>query len=537
MRGGGRFGSDYKRRLAAKRVEVKQQQPPFFSRFARGGVEGRDNNVERVFEEGLKLALPDINVLQRAAGDPFGTIRGAAEVASFASPAANAYRLARFVQGKGLGVTGADTEDIEQAVEVAGLFPQGKSVKAAGRFGNAFLRSKAGVEFYRPMMEAGETGIRALNMGINPDIGLRRVDDSEQYARETLRSLDESMVGTEAANLGVEGLDPQVRNLVETNPRIQSLLENNPDRLTSLQQLTYDSDTRKRIVGVLEQADKFYDIANTGHVGSVNPAVFTNLSKEAADAIEKGQNPLELLLDNKLSPSDFNVRKNAYSVTYKPLSRTEYGAQQTATSYSGSYRISEITGIPRGSAPRVSDEADLNTRYSEAVEAGFIPHRIEVITPQGKTRTYTPQKEHSIPKSPAGKRLQKYFVEQVRGVKDKNLLKEQKQAKRELDAIINARDTFFDLPPYYNRLKSDRTTDEFKGLLLEGGRVEVKTKDKTIIKDVPADPEAYERFYGDNSPVAEGLRRRQELLTERLYDWGRRNNVPQDLVDDLVLYL
>ena len=167
------------------------KKTPSYNRFARGGVEGRDGLPERVFEEAIKLALPDPKILGRAAGDPRGTFKGAAEVASVASPAANAYRLYKYLHGDGLAVTGADKEDIEQAVEVAGLIPQGKGVKMAGKAANAVLRSKAGIEFYRPMREAAGSGIQHLNMGINPDIGIRRVDDGEEYAREILRSLDE----------------------------------------------------------------------------------------------------------------------------------------------------------------------------------------------------------------------------------------------------------------------------------------------------------------------------------------------------------
>jgi hypothetical protein len=50
-----------------------------------------------------------------------------AEVASLASPAANAYRAYKLATGGGFSVTGADMQDVEQAVEAAGVIPTGKA--------------------------------------------------------------------------------------------------------------------------------------------------------------------------------------------------------------------------------------------------------------------------------------------------------------------------------------------------------------------------------------------------------------------------
>jgi hypothetical protein len=162
-----------KRDLAAIRKNAGYN--PRVTAFKKYGGELNTNDpITPIAVSAVANMLPDPIMLRQAAQDPIGTLKGAAEIASLASPLANAYRGYKLVTGQGASVTGADMQDIEQAVEVAGLIPQGKGVKAAGKLGNAFLRSKVGLEFYQPMKEAGQAGIRSLNMGINPDIGLRR---------------------------------------------------------------------------------------------------------------------------------------------------------------------------------------------------------------------------------------------------------------------------------------------------------------------------------------------------------------------------
>ena len=81
----------------------------------------------RVFGEAAKAVLPDVGILNRAVRDPIGTAKGAAEVASLASPAANAYRAYKLATGGGFSVTGADMQDVEQAIEAVGVMPTGKA--------------------------------------------------------------------------------------------------------------------------------------------------------------------------------------------------------------------------------------------------------------------------------------------------------------------------------------------------------------------------------------------------------------------------
>jgi hypothetical protein len=92
-------------------------------------MKGRETDTPTgVFGGAVKALMPDPEVLRRAANDPVGTAQGAAEIISLVSPAANIYRGIRMATGRGFGVAGGDMEDVEQAVEVAGIIPTGKTV-------------------------------------------------------------------------------------------------------------------------------------------------------------------------------------------------------------------------------------------------------------------------------------------------------------------------------------------------------------------------------------------------------------------------
>jgi hypothetical protein len=92
-------------------------------------MQGRETDTPTgAFGGAVKALMPDPEVLRRAANDPVGTAQGAAEIISLVSPAANIYRGIRMATGRGFGVAGGDMEDVEQAVEVAGIIPTGKAV-------------------------------------------------------------------------------------------------------------------------------------------------------------------------------------------------------------------------------------------------------------------------------------------------------------------------------------------------------------------------------------------------------------------------
>jgi hypothetical protein len=106
-----------------------------YNRFGMGKKDREEDTATRVFGEVAKAVLPDPATLKRAAMDPAGTAKGAVEIASLASPIANAYRGYKFLSGDGVSVTGADMSDVEQALEVAGLYPGGKAATIPFRSG------------------------------------------------------------------------------------------------------------------------------------------------------------------------------------------------------------------------------------------------------------------------------------------------------------------------------------------------------------------------------------------------------------------
>jgi hypothetical protein len=74
-------------------------------------------------------------MIKQAVQDPTGTALGAVEVASLASPIANAYRAYNLLSGGDFSVTGAGMEDVEQFAELASLIPSGKVVGAPFKAG------------------------------------------------------------------------------------------------------------------------------------------------------------------------------------------------------------------------------------------------------------------------------------------------------------------------------------------------------------------------------------------------------------------
>jgi hypothetical protein len=106
--------------------------------------------------------LPDVGILNRAVRDPIGTAKGAAEVASLASPAANAYRAYKLATGGGFSVTGADMQDVEQAVEVAGVMPTGK----AATIPFSVARKIAPAALRRTVVRAGGNAMENFGTGI-----------------------------------------------------------------------------------------------------------------------------------------------------------------------------------------------------------------------------------------------------------------------------------------------------------------------------------------------------------------------------------
>jgi hypothetical protein len=150
-----------------------------------------------VFGGIASAVLPSPSVIKRAIQDPTGTALGAVEVASLASPVANAYRGYKLATGDGASVTGAGMSDIEQALEIVGLIPTGKAatipfsvarktapdaVRAGGNamesFGTGVIRGSwddaaermAAIPVQRPVGGGGTAG---YTVNVNGKVGSR----------------------------------------------------------------------------------------------------------------------------------------------------------------------------------------------------------------------------------------------------------------------------------------------------------------------------------------------------------------------------
>jgi len=110
----------------APKSEVKAK-PTSYNRFGMNTKDRKVDTATSVFGGIASAVLPSPSVIKRAIQDPTGTALGAVEVASLASPVANAYRGYKLATGDGASVTGAGMSDIEQAMEVAGIIPTGKT--------------------------------------------------------------------------------------------------------------------------------------------------------------------------------------------------------------------------------------------------------------------------------------------------------------------------------------------------------------------------------------------------------------------------
>ena len=120
-------------------AKVRKGRGASANRFGMGIQDREEDTPTKVFGAITGGILPNSTVLKRAAQDPTGTALGAVEVASLASPIANAYRAYNLLSGGDFSVTGAGMEDVEQAVEAAGIIPTGKAVTMPAKFGVGLL--------------------------------------------------------------------------------------------------------------------------------------------------------------------------------------------------------------------------------------------------------------------------------------------------------------------------------------------------------------------------------------------------------------
>ena len=124
-------GLNYERRIRlANKFSKPAPKATSYNRFG-SGMRDRELDTPTSILGGIATAvLPNPSMIKQAVQDPSGTIRGAAEIASLTNPSSYIARASNLIQGKDLSLYGADMSDVEQAVELAGLYPGGKTVSA-----------------------------------------------------------------------------------------------------------------------------------------------------------------------------------------------------------------------------------------------------------------------------------------------------------------------------------------------------------------------------------------------------------------------
>lgn len=148
----------------------------------------RGANFIRPQDAEIAREVIDWDNLVAGKNDPIGTIKGAAEVASLGSPLANAYRLAKYIKDGDLSVTGADMQDVNQAIAYSQFIPMGKFANMGARFGIK-AAEKAGLATMAAGRRLGPEGFNATTKGIY-NVGRpvraarRKPPQSEEYVKD-----------------------------------------------------------------------------------------------------------------------------------------------------------------------------------------------------------------------------------------------------------------------------------------------------------------------------------------------------------------
>jgi hypothetical protein len=405
--------------------------------------------------------------------------------------------------------------DIASIAASGATLKEDPSLKNLGLFG-----LNTGLSLLNPIGGAGQ--VKNVTKGIVEDLG---VQATKKEAAQATAPYD-----LEAA---LKQIDEEVGPIPDApTTNTEKYLLEEPARVAAFDTVMSHKQGASTI-GSLEDLAKYYDVS--ADPSKLSPVRLTNLSKRAyEEVIQSGKDPLQALLDGTLTMQDFTKKTDSYTVVYKPRSEPRYNMQQRNTAASGVDRFKDILNQPMITRQPVVGEGGRQEMYSEALGAGFHPHEIQVINPRGKVTSASPHQEHSVSKSKAATKLNTVFtLNKVDPVA-------QTEIAQELSNIINARDTFFDLPPKYNMLKGNKTTEEFKNLLLYGGKNVVIGSGKAAYtrKEVKPDRAGYERFFGETE-ASRTLEQRKEVLAGRLYDWQRKyeQDIPSDFVDELIDFL
>lgn len=211
-------GLNYERRIRlANKFSKPAPKATSYNRFA-SGIQDRELDTPTSILGGIATTvLPNPSMIKRAIQDPTGTALGAVEVASLVSPIANAYRGYNLLSNGEFSVTGADMSDVEQAVELASLYPGGKTVsapfKAAAKVAPKVGRVAGDVALSPVGMLLGTGGVGAGNyarftrqaMDVGENAAGRNDEvlsvGQEQALQKVLSDIEEPSISTKEYNI------------------------------------------------------------------------------------------------------------------------------------------------------------------------------------------------------------------------------------------------------------------------------------------------------------------------------------------------
>jgi hypothetical protein len=195
-------GLNYERRMKlANRFSKPAPKATSYNRFGSGVRDRELDTPTKILGGAANLLLPSPSMIKQAVQDPSGTVRGAAELVSLGDPIANTMRGINLVRGKGFSLYDTDMSDVEQAAELAGLFPGSKAVsaplKAAARVAPRVGRVAEDIALSPVGMLLGTSGAGGGNIARatrQASDARDKVDAPDDFETNLLRGFEETKV-------------------------------------------------------------------------------------------------------------------------------------------------------------------------------------------------------------------------------------------------------------------------------------------------------------------------------------------------------
>jgi len=360
-----------------------ERKGPNVTRWASKGVTSKDNKYLIAPFKAVAYATPNVEAIARGVTDPIGTAKGVAEIASYTNPYTLLYRGYNAKQGDGFtkSLFGGDSQDIEQALEIAGIIPYAKAAK----LGKA--ASYAAPEALDLMKDAarrlGTGGYNAASVGIKPMATQTKA--SRKTASGTFENKEEGDLdvtfGFEPKTISPDGT--AIRLEVHSTGKGGSLMV---------------SPRVARAMGVPEEAIKVSDqeFEETGYMISLGKTDVTKHKKALVAGDSVGANVYPYL--NK---KDFNITaqsgvesvQNIYGTKLPVLGRIIGKENASMNEVLDHFGISKI--VPQFREISDDDVAVINQLYEDSYGIPALRGYIDPIT--GKP--ITPNRDHAITKS------------------------------------------------------------------------------------------------------------------------------------------